>query len=195
MKEQRGGRSVIDWTTGSSGRRLLGSIRSEFLRYKELAEGAIAQVRDEELALSGPGDSSSIVTICWHISGNLHSRFTDFLDSDGEKPWRNRESEFDARKVSREELLAHWQVGWDALLSTLNDLTDQMLGREVTIRGQTLAVHEALHRSLAHASYHVGQIVYIAKGLRGSEWKSLSIPRGGSAVYNRNPTRDRPRVH
>ena len=186
---------MIDWTTGSSGRRLLGSIRSEFLRYKDLAEGAIAQVRDEELVQPGPGDNSSIVTICWHVSGNLRSRFTDFLDSDGEKPWRNRESEFDARAVSREELLAHWQLGWDTLLATLNDLTDRMLEREVTIRGKSLAVHEALHRSLAHVSYHVGQIVYIAKGLRGSEWKSLSIPRGQSDAYNRAPNRERPRVH
>ena len=190
-----GGVDVIDWTTGSSGRRFLGSIRSEFLRYKDLAEGAIAQVRDDELAQQGPGDNSSIVTICWHISGNLHSRFTDFLDSDGEKPWRNRDAEFDARTVSREQLLAHWQYGWDTLLSTMNLLTDRMLEREVTIRGHSLPVHEALHRSLAHVSYHVGQIVYIAKGLRGSEWKSLSIPRGGSAAYNRDPTRDRPRVH
>ena len=186
---------MIDWTTGSSGRRFLGSIRSEFLRYKDLAEGAIAQVRDEELAPQGTGDNSSIATICWHISGNLRSRFTDFLESDGEKPWRNRESEFDARAVSRAELLAHWQIGWDTLLSTLNDLTDRMLEREVTIRGHSLPVHEALHRSLAHVAYHVGQIVYIAKGLRGSEWKSLSIPRGGSAAYNLDPKRDRPRVH
>ena len=186
---------MIDWTTDSSGRRLLGSIRSEFLRYKDLAEKAIAQVRDDELAQQGAGDNSSIVTICWHISGNLRSRFTDFLNSDGEKPWRNRESEFDARSVTRAELLAYWQSGWDTLLAALNELTDRMLGREVSIRGQSLAVHEALHRSLAHLSYHVGQIVYIAKGLRGSEWKSLSIPRGQSSAYNQNPTSERPRPH
>ena len=182
---------MIDWTTDPSGRRLLGSIRSEFVRYKALAEGAIQQVHDEELSQQGSGDNSSIATICWHVAGNLHSRFTDFLTSDGEKPWRNRESEFDARTVKREELLAHWQVGWDTLFAALNDLTDSMLGREVSIRGQSLAVHEALHRSLAHVAYHVGQIVYIAKGFRGSEWKSLSIPRGESASYNLNPTRER----
>jgi len=186
---------VIDWTTGASGRRLLGSIRSEFLRYKQLAESALEQVRDDELAVQGPGEPGSITSICWHVAGNLRSRFTDFLTADGEKPWRNRESEFDARTVSREELLAHWQRGWDALLESMNELSDNMLDRDVLIRGNKLAVHEALHRSLAHVSYHVGQVVYIAKGFRGSEWKSLSIPRGQSEVYNRNPTRERPRVH
>lgn len=186
---------MIDWTTGASGRRFLGSIRSEFLRYKDLGEGAIAQVRDEELSQVGPGGSSSIATVCWHIGGNLRSRFTDFLTTDGEKPWRNRESEFDERSVSRAEVLAHWQVGWDALLGTLDELTDRQLEHEVTLRGNRIPMHEALHRALAHVSYHVGQIVYIAKGLRGSEWKSLSIPRGQSDIYNLNPTKERPRVH
>jgi hypothetical protein len=161
---------VIDWKADATGRRLLGSIRTEFLRYKDLAEGAIAQVRDDEFSRVGPGDNSSIATICRHIGGNLRSRFTDFLTSDGEKPWRNRDSEFDERTVTREELLAHWQLGWDALLEALNELTDNQLDSDVIIRGQSLKVHEALHRSLAHTSYHVGQIVYVAKGLRGGEW-------------------------
>jgi uncharacterized damage-inducible protein DinB len=186
---------MIDWTSGSSGRRLLGSIRSEFLRYKQLAEGALEQVRDEELSAQGAAEPGSVTSISWHIAGNLRSRFTDFLTTDGEKPWRNRESEFDARTVSRQELLAHWQRGWDALLEALNELSDNMLDREVVIRGNKLAIHEALHRSLAHVSYHVGQIVYLAKSYRGADWKSLSIPRGQSDVYNQNPTRERPRVH
>lgn len=186
---------MIDWTTGGAGRRLLGSIRSEFLRYKQLAEGALEQVRDEELSLQGPGESGSITTICWHIAGNLRSRFTDFQTTDGEKPWRNRESEFDARTVPRSELIEHWQRGWDALLDALNELTDRQLEQEVILRGNRLAIHEALHRSLAHVAYHVGQVVYIAKGLRGADWKSLSIPRGQSDVYNLNPTKERPRVH
>ena len=185
---------MIDWTTGSSGRRLLSSIRSEFLRYKTLAEQAIEQVRDDELSTQGEGEPGSITTICWHVGGNLRSRFTDFLTSDGEKPWRNRESEFDARTVTRAELLAQWQGGWDALLNALNDLTDNMLDRDVTIRGQNLKVHEALHRSLAHTAYHVGQVVHIAKTFRGSAWKSLSIPRGQSDAYNKNPD-ERPKAH
>ena len=182
---------MIDWTSGSSGRRLLGSIRSEFLRYKALAEGAIGQVHDHELSRQGTGEPGSVTSICWHIGGNLRSRFTDFMTSDGEKPWRNRESEFDDRSVSRAELLAQWQGGWDTLLNTLNELTDNQLDRDIIIRGQTLKVHEALHRSLAHTAYHVGQIVYLAKGFRGTEWKSLSIPRGQSDTYNANPTRER----
>jgi uncharacterized damage-inducible protein DinB len=186
---------VIDWTTDSSGRRLLGSVRSEFLRYKLLAEQAIEQVRDDELSRQGEGEPGSITTICWHVGGNLRSRFTDFLTSDGEKPWRNRDAEFDARTATRAELLAQWQAGWDALLNALNELTDNMLDRDVTIRGQSLKVHEALHRSLAHTSYHVGQVVHIAKTFRGSEWKSLSIPRGQSAAYNQNPDKERPKTH
>ena len=186
---------MIEWTDGVSGRRLVGSIRSEFLRYKQLAEAALEQVRDEELSAQAPTEPGSVTSICWHIAGNLRSRFTDFLTADGEKPWRNRESEFDARTVTRAELLAQWQGGWDALLEAMNGLSDNMLDRDVTIRGQSLKVHEALHRSLAHASYHVGQIVYIAKNFRGSDWKSLSIPRGQSDLYNQNPTRERPKVH
>ena len=186
---------MIDWTSAASGRRLLGSIRSEFLRYKSLAEGAIEQVRDDELAIQGTGEPGSITSISWHIGGNLRSRFTDFLTSDGEKPWRHRDTEFDNRTASRAELLAQWQIGWDALLNTLNELSDNQLDRDVTIRGQTLKVHEALHRSLAHTAYHVGQIVYVAKAFRGSDWKSLSIPRGQSAAYNANPTKERPKTH
>jgi hypothetical protein len=178
---------MIDWSSGASGRRFVGSIRTEFLRYKQLAEGALAQMKDDELP--------RVTTICWHVGGNLKSRFSDFLTTDGEKPWRNRESEFDERAVSRQDLLAQWEEGWATLLEALNELTDRHLEKSVTIRGNRLAVHEALHRALAHVSYHVGQIVLVAKELRGDDWKSLSIPRGGSEAYNQNPTKERPRVH
>ena len=178
---------MIDWSSGASGRRLIGSVRAEFLRYKDLAEGALAQMKDDELP--------QVTSICWHVGGNLRSRFTDFLTTDGEKPWRNRESEFDTRTVTREQLLAQWGLGWSALMDTLNELTDKHLETTVTIRGNHLAVHEALHRALAHVAYHVGQVVYIAKELRGKDWKSLSIPPGGSEAYNKNPTKERPRVH
>lgn len=112
-------------------------------------------------------------TICWHVAGNLQSRFTDFLTSDGEKPWRDREQEFAARTVSRAELLARWQQGWAPLLSTLGRLTDADLTATIMIRGQPLAVHEALHRSLAHASYHVGQIVYLSHAICGTGWCAI----------------------
>jgi uncharacterized protein DUF1572 len=164
-------------------RELIDSIRGEYERYKALGEGAVAQVQDRELSLPGPNGGNSLAVICWHISGNLRSRFTDFLTSDGEKPWRNREEEFDDRAVSRAEFLAKWEEGWRVLFASLDLLTDASLGDVVTIRGQQLKVHEALHRSLTHASYHVGQMVYVAKALRGDGWRSLSIPRGQSQSY------------
>src|SRR5207249_5421351 len=128
------------------------SIAGEYRRYKALAEGALAQLSDGEICTPAPGAGNSIATICWHISGNLRSRFTDFLTSDGEKPWRNREEEFQARSVTKAELLAHWEEGWSSLFMALGALDDADLGRTVTIRGQALGVDEALHRSLAHTS-------------------------------------------
>jgi uncharacterized damage-inducible protein DinB len=160
------------------------SIRAEYLRYKGLAEAAIAQLSEAELSAQGPNGGNSIAVICWHISGNLRSRFTDFLTSDGEKPWRKREEEFQARTVTRSELDSKWDQGWDVLLATLATLTDEQLQLTVTIRGQSLHVHEALHRSLAHLSYHVGQIVYVAKSFRGKNWTYLSIPPGMSDAFN-----------
>ena len=126
--------------------------------------------------------------LVWHISGNLKSRFTEFLRSDGEKPWRARDEEFVARSVTRAQLLAKWEEGWSVLFAALRDLNGDDLERTVTVRQQPLAVHEALHRSLSHAAYHVGQIVYIAKSLRPGQWKYMSIPPGKSEEYNKNPT-------
>jgi hypothetical protein len=164
-------------------RELIDSIRGEYDRYKALGEGAVRQVRDEELSAPGPKGSNSLAVIGWHISGNLQSRFTDFLTADGEKPWRRREEEFDDRVVTRAEFLAKWEQGWSVLFTALDGLTDANLRDTVTIRGQAMKVQDALHRSLAHATYHVGQMVYLAKALRGEEWTSLSIPRGQSASY------------
>jgi len=162
---------------------IIESIRAEYFRYKGLAEGAIDQLGDDDLSASGPNGGNSIATICWHVSGNLKSRFTEFLISDGEKPWRSRDEEFSARSVTRAALLAKWAEGWNVLLGTLDALTDEQLDQTVTIRGQPLRVHEALHRSLAHTSYHVGQIVYVAKGMRGKDWKYLSIAPGQSDAF------------
>jgi uncharacterized damage-inducible protein DinB len=174
---------------------IVASIRAEYLRYKALAEAAIAQLSETELAMPGAGGGNSILVICWHVAGNLRSRFTDFLTSDGEKPWRNRDEEFRARAATRDELLAHWEEGWAALLDTLGGLADSDLARTVTIRGQPLRVHEALHRSLAHASYHVGQVVYAARGIRGEAWRFLSIPPGQSERYNAQPAFEKPSAH
>ncbi len=170
---------------------LIRSMEGEYRRYKSLAEEALAQVPEERLSVPGPGEGNSLATICWHVSGNLRSRFTDFLTDDGEKPWREREEEFAARTVSREELLLKWNEGWDVLLATLGSLTDDDLHRTVTIRGQPLLAHEALHRSLAHVSYHVGQVVYVAHAYCGPDWRYLSIAPGGTAAYNAAPTRER----
>lgn len=172
---------------------IIESIRAEYERYKALAEGAIAQLSDADL--HAPAQANSIAIVVWHVSGNLASRFTDFLTTDGEKPWRNREEEFAQRTVSRAELLEKWNRGWSVLFGALDALTDADLARTVTIRRQSMRVHEALHRSLAHTSYHVGQIVYIAKAIRANDWTSLSIPPGGSQAYNENPTSERPRAH
>ena len=161
---------------------LITSIEAEYRRYRALADAALEQVSDANLSQGGPSGGNSLAVICWHVSGNLQSRFTDFLTSDGEKPWRQREEEFAARTVSREELQAKWRRGWDVLFATLGGLTDADLTKPVSIRGQSLAAHEALHRSLAHASYHVGQIVYWAHAMCGDTWSYLSIPPGQSAA-------------
>lgn len=174
---------------------LIQSIEGEYLRYKALAEAALAQVPEASLSVPGPGNGNSLAIICWHVSGNLKSRFTDFLTTDGEKPWRDREEEFHARTVTRAELLEKWTDAWGVLFATLRDLTDEDLNRSITIRGQSLAVHEALHRSLSHASYHVGQIVYVAHAICGTDWRYLSIAPGGSAAYNASHPNQRPLAH
>ena len=148
----------------------------------------IDQLSQEELVVHGSSESLSIATLVWHISGNLESRFTDFLTADGEKPWRHRETEFEDRQVSRDALIDKWDRGWAVLFEALDPLVDEDLARSITIRDVPLTIAEALHRSLAHASYHVGQMAYIGKMLRGEEWHYLSIPPGGSAAYNANPT-------
>jgi len=174
---------------------LIKSIEAEYLRYKALAETALAQVPEPSLSQPGPAEGNSLAVICWHLSGNLKSRFTDFLTSDGEKAWRNREEEFRPRTVSRAEMIEKWDDGWRVLLDALAQLTDDDLTKTVRIRGQALAVHEALHRSLAHASYHVGQIVYLAHAICGADWRYLSIPPGGSAAYNANPQYEKAAAH
>lgn len=162
---------------------MVGAIRTEFLRYKALGEGAMAQLADSDLTAAAPG-SNSIAVICQHIGGNLRSRFTDFLESDGEKPWRKRDEEFEPQLTTRAQILDAWNAGWTVLLRTLDALSEADLERRVTIRRQELTAGEALVRALAHVSYHVGQIVYAARATRGEAWTSLSIPKGQSAQYN-----------
>ena len=172
-------------------RQVINSIEAEYQRYKALGEGSIAQLDEAELRIPGPNAGNSVAVIVWHLGGNLASRFTDFLTSDGEKPWRQRNEECAVRTVTRDELMDKWRQGWTVLFEALAGLTDDHLRQQVAIRDQSLGVHDALHRSLAYTSYHVGQIVYLAKSLRGAKWRYLSISPGGSAAYNQAPALER----
>jgi hypothetical protein len=174
---------------------VLSSIVGEFKRYKALGDAALVQLEDSELAVGDPKSRNSAAILVWHIGGNLRSRFTDFLTSDGEKPWRHRDEEFTARSVTRGELLDKWNGGWDALFDALEKLTDASLQQTVTIRGQSFEVHDALHRALAHSCYHVGQLVFLARSFRGESWRNLSIPLGKSEEANRNPALQDPAAH
>jgi len=169
-------------------RDVVASIESEFERYRKMGEGAFGQVPDGELGRAAEGNGNSMATLVQHISGNFRSRFTDFLTSDGEKPWRDREAEFAGRPMSRRELRAAWDEGWEVLKSSLEGLSDDDLGRSVVIRDQPLSVREALLRSLAHLSYHVGQMVMLGRAIQGEHWRFLTIPPGRSAEYNRAPS-------
>lgn len=172
-------------------RDMVASIESEYQRYRKLGEGAFGQVDDTDLGRAAPGDGNSMATLIQHIAGNFGSRFTDFLTSDGEKPWRDRESEFTARPAPRKELVESWDAGWKAVFDALEPLSDSDLGRTVTIRGQPLSVSEALVRSLSHVGYHVGQMVMLGRSIRGGQWRFLTIPPGKSAEYNRSPSLER----
>lgn len=167
------------------------SIKSEYQRYKSLGEMAISQVKDDDLHKVLGEDANSIAVIMNHISGNLKSRFTNFLTEDGEKSWRNRDEEFEEKLEKRAILLKRWDESWKILFDEINPLKDYDLGKIVKIRGKELTVADALQRSFAHVSYHVGQIVLMARIHVGKDWKSLSIPRGKSAEYNLNPTKER----
>jgi uncharacterized damage-inducible protein DinB len=158
-------------------REIVDSVDKEYRRYKAMAERTFEQLTAEQLTQVPAVEANSIAVIAWHISGNLKSRFTDFLGTDGEKPWRDRESEFDSRLVGHDELRLKWEDGWSVLFAAVGELSDADLAKRVTIRGESLAVHAALHRSLAHTANHVGQIVLLGKMLKGAEWRTLSIPR------------------
>jgi hypothetical protein len=156
---------------------MIGHFTTELARYKTIGERAMAQVSDDGLNQIGPPDGNSIAMIVRHMSGNFFSRFTDFLTSDGEKPWRDRDREFIERPYSRAEVDAMWTGGWRAALETLSALSADDLGRTITIRSEPVTVHEALCRALAHASYHIGQIVLLARMLAPGEWQWITIPK------------------
>jgi len=160
----------------------------EYARYRALGEKAMVQVSDAALNRVMAPDGNSIAVLVRHIGGNLASRFTNFLTEDGEKPWRDRDREFDDGTFTRVQIDEAWNTGWAILESELAKLTDADLERVVTIRRKELTVHAALSRSLSHVAMHVGQIILLARMLAEAPWQSLSIPRGQSQVYNQNPT-------
>jgi hypothetical protein len=156
-----------------------------FRAYKRLAEGAMLQLTDQQLFATLDPEANSIAIIVKHMVGNMRSRWTDFITTDGEKPDRNRDQEFVDPASTREELLAEWEDGWQCVFRAIEPLTDDALGRKVTIRGEAHSAMQAINRQVAHYSMHVGQIVFLAKHLAGDRWRSLSVPRNKSAEFNR----------
>jgi hypothetical protein len=153
--------------------------------YKKLAERAMAQATDEQLTATLDEEMNSIAIVVKHVAGNMRSRWTDFLTSDGEKPDRNRDNEFDEPPQTRADLLGLWEEGWACLFGALEPLTEADLQRTVTIRGEAHSVMQAINRQLAHYPYHIGQIVMLAKHFQSHAWTSLSVPRRQSAEFNR----------
>lgn len=156
-----------------------------FRSYKNLAERAMAQITDEELTTVLDGEMNSIAVIVKHMTGNMRSRWTEFLISDGEKPNRDRDSEFVDPPSTREHLLGLWEQGWRCVFTALEGLSDADLSRSVTIRGEAHSVMQAINRQMAHYSYHCGQIVLLAKHFKHDGWQSLSVPRRQSTEFNR----------
>lgn len=162
----------------------LESTKKQFLYYKSLGEKAFEQLETEQLFVAVNEDTNSIATIVKHISGNMLSRWTNFLTTDGEKEWRNRDSEFEESINSKEEMMAVWKKGWNCFFDALNSLEPNQLDTIIYIRNEGHTVIEAINRQLAHYPYHIGQIVFYAKMLKKTEWNSLSIPKNKSNSYN-----------
>jgi uncharacterized damage-inducible protein DinB len=158
---------------------------SLFRYYKQLAERAMAQIADEHLFTAISSEANCIAITIKHMAGNMRSRWTDFLTTDGEKPDRNRDTEFEDPPASREALLKMWEEGWQRVFDALTPLTDSDLQRTVLIRDEPHSVMQAINRQVAHYSYHCGQIVVLAKHFSGNEWKALTIPRRQSSEFNR----------
>jgi len=152
--------------------------------YKKLGDGALAQLSEDQLHQRPDPEANSIATLVKHLHGNMQSRWTDFLTADGEKPWRDRDGEFEDTLQTQKEVHRAWEEGWATVFQVLEALQPDDLERIVYIRNQGHTVLEAIHRQLGHYAYHVGQLVFWAKHLRGDRWESLSVPKGGSKAYN-----------
>ena len=166
----------------------LDEVRRQFRGHKRLAEGAIAQLKDEELFIALDSESNSIAILVKHLAGNMRSRFTDFLTTDGEKPDRDRDQEFELNSATtRADVMRWWEDGWARVFATIDALKPEDVMRTVTIRGEPHTVLQAINRQIAHYAQHTGQIVFLAKHFRSSEWKTLSVPRGKSKEFNARP--------
>jgi uncharacterized damage-inducible protein DinB len=166
-----------------AGRLVVDAFAREFQKTRQLSDRAIAQLDDTQLHARLDAEANSVAMLMQHMAGNMRSRWTDFLTTDGEKPWRQRDAEFEPPVLTRDALMASWQSGWQTLFDTLATLTDDDLTRTITIRGEGQSVLTALTRQLAHYAGHAYQIVLVAKHVKGDAWDVLSIPRGGSAAY------------
>ena len=163
----------------------LDEARRQFRGHKRLAEGAIGQLNDEEFFVTLDPESNSIAILIKHLAGNMRSRFTDFLTTDGEKPDRNRDQEFELTPTTtRAEVMRWWEDGWERVFAAIEALKPEDVMRTVTIRGEPHSVLQAINRQIAHYAQHTGQMVFLAKHLRSSEWKTLSVPRGKSKDIN-----------
>ena len=162
----------------------LSSINKQFDYYKSLGEKTFHQIPEDKLFWQYNEESNSIASIVKHMHGNMMSRWTDFLTSDGEKEWRKRDAEFENDIQNKAELISKWNEGWECLFNAIQPLTEADLNKEIYIRNMGHSVVEAINRQLAHYSYHVGQIVFIGKMIADESWNSLSIPKGGSNAYN-----------
>lgn len=153
--------------------------------YKELGDKTFAKLNDADFHFQPNEASNSIAIIIQHVAGNMLSRWTDFLITDGEKEWRNRETEFEEQHLTKQQLVDFWQKGWDCCLGSLNSLTEEDLLKTIYIRSEGLLVIDAINRQLAHYPYHVGQIIYLAKIIKNKDWQTLSIAKGNSAAFNK----------
>ncbi len=162
----------------------LNSVKKEFARYKSLGDKTFAQVTDRGLFWRYNPESNSIATIVKHLAGNMLSRWTDFLTTDGEKPWRNRDTEFEDEISTRQQLMDRWEEGWACLFAALDTINEENWHNTIYIRNEPHSLTDAINRQLAHYPYHVGQIVFIGKMISEAEWTSLSVPKGKSEEFN-----------
>lgn len=177
----------------SATQHFLDTVRFEFHRNKTLADKALAQLTEADFTKKASPESNSIQVLVQHLAGNMISRWTDFLSTDGEKDWRNRDGEFEEQKLSHAGLMQLWEKGWNVLFNTLDALTVENLEQTIHIRKEPMTVTQALLRQISHYSYHVGQIVQLAKEWKGEEWKTLSIPKNKSSEHKIGSYKDGPK--